>query len=310
MQVLAASVAAGQARQQREAESGRTRVQFEQFFSAELAQELQRNPALLEGQEREITVLSSDIRGFSRLSERLGPHHTCELVADVMDRLTNCVRAHGGSVVDYSGDGLMAMWNAPAEQPDHAARACRAALAMLATLPQLDADWHGRLGAPLKVGVGLNTGLATVGNMGSRLRFKYGPRGPTVNLASRTEAATKLVGVPLLITGTTRAQLGPEFAVRRLGKVRLAGIDGVVEFHELLAGSASLEALARRDSYEQVLGLYEAAQFGPACRAIHPLLTNQEGNFDMPCLNLLTRIVQAIKDPLKKFEGLFELASR
>src|SRR5262249_56499414 len=99
MQVLAASVATGLSRQQHEAEAGRARVQFEQFFSAELAQELQKNPDMLSGQEREITVMFCDIRGFSRLSEKLGPQLTCELVADVMDRLTTRGRAFGDSGV-------------------------------------------------------------------------------------------------------------------------------------------------------------------------------------------------------------------
>src|SRR5262249_21260195 len=155
MQVLAASVATGLARQQHEAAAGRARVQFEQFFSAELAQELQKNPDMLKGKEREITVLFSDIRGVSRLSGKLGSQLTCDLVADVMDRLTTCVRSFDGSVVDYVGDGLIAMWNAPVDHPDHAVRGCRAALAMQATLPQLDADWHDRLGIPLKIGIGL-----------------------------------------------------------------------------------------------------------------------------------------------------------
>src|SRR5262245_29818447 len=307
MQVLAASVATGLVRQQHEAEAGRARVQFEQFFSSELAQELQKNPDMLSGQEREITVLFSDIRGFSRLSEKLGPKPTCELVADVMDRLTNCVRAFDGSVVDYVGDGMIAMWNAPVDQPDHAARACRAALAMLETLPQLDADWHDRIGTPLKIGIGLNTGPAMVGNTGARVRFKYGPLGHTVNLASRVEGATKQFGVQLLITGSTRSQLGDTFATRRLGKVRVVGIQGVVDLFELHAETADAEWTGRRDAYEQALGLYETSQFGNACSAIYPLLTNQEGNYDVPSLNLVTRAVEAIKNPPEKFDGVFEL---
>lgn len=310
MQVLASSVATGLTRQQHEAEAGRARVQFEQFFSAELAQELQKNPGMLTGQEREISVLFSDIRGFSRMSERLGPRLTCELVSDVMDRLTECVRGHDGSVVDYAGDGLMAMWNAPLDQPDHAAKACRAALAMLAALPRIDADWHDRLGVPLKIGIGLNTGPAMVGNTGSRSRFKYGPLGHTVNLASRVESATKQMGVPLVITGFTKGHLLDSFATRRLCKVRVVGIQAPVDFHELYAEAAPAEWLARRDAFEKALEMYETGQFGVACRSVYPLLANQEGHYDIPCLNLASRAVEAIRNPPEKHDGVWELTNK
>jgi adenylate cyclase len=310
MQVLASSVATGLARQQHEAEASRTRVQFEQFVSAELAQELQKNPTLLTGQEREITVLFSDIRSFSKLSERVGPKLTCELVSDIMDRQSECIRQCEGTVVDFAGDGIMAMWNAPIDQPDHAVKACRAALAMQAALPQIDADWHARIGQGVKIGIGLNTGLAMCGNTGSRTRFKYGPLGHTVNLASRVEGATKQLGVPILITGSTRAKLGDGFATRRLCKVRVVGILGAVDLCELYAEAASPEWVQRRDTYEMALEKFEGGEFGTACRSIYPLLAHEEGNYDMPCLNLITRAVEAIKNPPASFDGVLELVNK
>ena len=135
MQLLAAAVGAGLARQQKEAEAARSRVQFEQFFSSALANQLQADPTMLDGRDCQITVLFSDIRGFSGLSERLAPAETCRLVGDVMERLTGRIVEHGGVVVDYVGDGLLAMWNAPVAQADHAVLACRAALAMIDELP-------------------------------------------------------------------------------------------------------------------------------------------------------------------------------
>ena len=109
VQLLASAAGIGLARQEQEAEAGRLRVQFEQFFSSSLARELERNPRLLEGQEREITVLFCDIRGFSRLAERLGPHDTCRLIRDALGEITEQIREREGVVVDYTGDGLMAM---------------------------------------------------------------------------------------------------------------------------------------------------------------------------------------------------------
>jgi adenylate cyclase len=308
MQLLASAVGVGLARAEQEAEAGRLRVQFEQFFSADLARELQKNPRLLEGQEREITVLFSDIRGFSRLAERLGPTDSCRLVADVMERLTARVRAFDGVVVDYSGDGLMAMWNAPAEQPDHAAKACRAALGVLADLPQLDAEWQGRLGGPLRLGLGLNTGRALCGNIGSRYKFKYGALGHAVNLASRVEGATKQLGVPLLITGSTREKLGEAFATRRLCRARVVGIAGAVDLYELHAESAAPEWQAWRDGYEKGLTLFEAGDWRGACRALYPLLPQERP--DVPCVILMNRALEAVLSPPERFDGIIELSSK
>jgi adenylate cyclase len=306
-QLLASVVGVGLARVEQEAETARLRVQFEQFFSATLAQELQKNPRLLDGQVREVTVLFSDIRSFSRLAERLGPTDTCRLVADVMERLTRWVREFDGVVVDYSGDGFMAMWNAPADQPDHAAKACRAALAMLAELPGLNAEWQERLQEPLRLGIGLNTGMALCGNTGSSFKFKYGALGHTVNLASRVEGATKQFGLPLLITGSTRQHLGDDFATRRLCRVRVVGVSGAVDLYELHAEIAPEEWAAKRDQYEAALALYEAGDWPGAYRELFPLLAHQNAPYDFSCLSLAGRVLDALKAPPPFFDGVIEL---
>jgi adenylate cyclase len=310
VQVLASAVGAGLARLEQEAEAGRLRIQFEQFFSPDLARELQRNPRLLEGQEREITVLFSDIRGFSRLAERMEPHEVCRLVREVMGALTEQIRACDGVVVDYSGDGLMAMWNAPADQPDHAAMACRAALAIQRVIPALSESWSGRLGCPLTLGLGLNTGPALVGNTGSQYKFKYGPLGHAVNLASRIEGATKQLGLPVLITGSTRALLGDRFATRRICKVRVVGISGAVDLYELHAEHATPDWQKKRDAYEQALALYEAGQWSACCRATYGILAGQENNYDIPSLNLVMKAVECIKSPPKQFDPIVDLTSK
>jgi adenylate cyclase len=310
MQLLASAVGVGLARMEQEAEAGRLRVQFEQFFSADLARELQRNPRLLEGQEREVTVLFSDIRGFSGLAVRLGPTDTCNLVAHVMDRLTERVREFDGVVVDYMGDGLMAMWNAPADQADHAVKACRAALAMLGDLPALNARWKDHLGGPLRLGIGLNTGRALCGNTGSRQKFKYGPLGHAVNLASRVEGATKHFGIPLLITGTTQALLGNGFATRRLCKVRVVGISEPVDLYELYAETASPEWTARRDMYEGALADYEARRWVSTCRGLYPLMADAREGVDVPSLTIVARAVEALKAPPEHFDGVIDLTSK
>jgi adenylate cyclase len=310
VQLLASAVGSGLARLEQEAEAGRQRVQFEQFFSSSLAKHLEQNPRLLEGQERMLTVMFTDIRGFSRLSESLTPSDICRLVSDVMDRITERVKESGGVVVDYAGDGMLAMWNAPEEQPDHAALACRAALAMQADLPSISADWRERCGTPLGLGIGINTGMALVGNTGSRHKFKYGPFGHTVNLASRVEGATKQLRVPVLITGNTCAQLNGQFATRRLCRVRVVGIRDAVDLYELHAECATPEWGQRRDVYEKALALFESGDWARTCQTIYPLLSGQSSNYDIPSLDLVSRSTVCLKDPPEEFDPVLDLKSK
>jgi adenylate cyclase len=309
-QVLAAAVAAGLARLESEAQAARRRVQFEQFFTPDLAAALDRDPALLDGIEREVTVLFADIRGFSGLSEKMLARLACELIRDIMQHLTARIMESSGVVVDYIGDGLLAMWNAPVEQSDHAARACRAALAMRDGLPELNRRWEGRIGRTIGLGIGINSGPALVGNTGSLQKFKYGPLGHTVNLASRVEGATKHLGVSLLITGSTRAQLGNSFATRRLCLARVVGIAGEVELHELHAESASPDWQQRGESYERALALYEAGKWSEASQAVFPILTGSGGAYDLPSLTLLGRAVECLKAPPANFDPILELKSK
>ena len=311
IQILASSVGAGLARQEQEAEAGRLRVQFEQFFSVDLARELQKNPKLLEGHESEITVLFTDIRGFSRISESLNPRETCSLVADVMEELTSCVMAFEGVVVNYSGDGIMAMWNAPAPQSDHAIKACKAALAMVARMPAVQERWKNKVSLPVKVGIGINTGMALCGNTGSKMKFQYGALGHTVNLASRIEGATKVMGVPILISGFTKKLVGSAFATRKLRKIRVIGISEPVDIYQLHAEVSSIEWRSDADIYESALKHYEASEFGPACRDLYPLIANHNENFDTASLSLMAKSIEYLrKPPLLSFNGVEDLESK
>lgn len=229
VQLLAAAVGANIAR----TVATRIRVQFEQFFSAELAAELERNRGLLESRNQEVSILVSDLRGFTSLSERLDPETTCALVRDMMEQMSQRIMERGGVIVDYAGDGILAMWNAPRPQEDHAARACRAALAMLEEMPGLNARWRSRIGVPLALGIGINTGRAQVGNTGSSRKFKYGPHDYTVNLASRVQNATKELGFPLLITAATHDQLKGAFSIRKAPPIALPGVAEQIDLYEV-----------------------------------------------------------------------------
>ena len=233
VEVLARGVAAGLARLEQEQALAASRVQFEQFFTPELARQLLLQPDLLEGRDTEVSLLFCDIRGFSRISEHLGPARTVQWISSVMGALSDCVRSHKGVLVDYIGDELFAMWGAPEEQPDHASLACQAALDMLAQLPRLNESWQPILGEPMDLGIGINTGVARVGNTGSHHKLKYGPLGNSVNLASRVQGATKHVKCRLLITGATRQRLKDSFATRRLCQVQVVNIAEPVTLYEL-----------------------------------------------------------------------------
>lgn len=309
MQLLASVAGVGLARQEQEARALRRLVQLEQFFPGDMAREMEQNPHVLDGQEREVTVLFSDIRGFSRMSERLGPMDTFRLASDVMDRLTTRVQESGGIVVHYAGDGLMALWNAPKDVPDHAARACRAALAMLADQPAFDADWRQRLGGPVRLGIGLNTGLALCGNSGSKQKFHYGPLGHAVNLASRVEGATKQLGIPLIITGSTHAQLDMAFATRRLCRARLPGIEGATDLYELHGETATEDRQEWNATYDRGLALYEAGRWLEACRTLQTLLYGDKEH-DRPTLMLLSRATCALQEPPESFDPVIDLGKK
>jgi len=303
VQLLARGVAAGLARLEQEQAALAARVQFEQFFTPELSRQLERQPDLLKGRDIEVTVLFCDVRGFSSISERLAPDATMEWMGDVMSELSECVRRHSGVVVDYIGDEILAMWGAPETQPDHAELACRAALDMLDCEARLDARWEARIGSPTAFGIGVNTGLARVGNTGSRQKFKYGPLGNTVNLASRVQGATKHFRCRLLVTGATRAKLGGGFATRHLGRVRVVNIVNPVPLFEL-----SRAGWPGAADYEAALAEFEAGNLLEAVR----LFGNWCGRHpdDHPASILFRRAVRSIGDGAECFERVWMLPEK
>ena len=216
IELLAGAVSEGIARIEREAETDRRRVLLEQ--AAAISQN--QSSREIATDEREVTLLFADLRNSTDLSAALEPNETYELLSQVMECLTAAVIDHDGLIIDYYGDGLAAMWNAPADQSDHPELACRAALRMLQTLPSISSDWLDVLHRELQIGIGIHTGMAHVGNTGTRRRSKYGPRGTTVNLTSRVEAATKQFDLPLLVDGRTAKRLSNRFATHRVCRAR------------------------------------------------------------------------------------------
>jgi len=235
VEVIACSAAAGIAREVEHKKALAARVLFEQFFTPQLARELEADPQMLEGREASISVLFCDIVRFSAISQRIGSHLTLRWISDVMDRLSAVVLAHDGVVVDYIGDELMAMWGAPKPQADHALKVCLAACDLLRCKGEIDQHWRDKIGESIDFRTGICSGIASVGNIGSTRKFKYGPLGETVNLASRLQGVAKHLGVRQLISQQTAAGLtaGGSPSFRPLGTVRVVNMEQPVEVFEL-----------------------------------------------------------------------------
>jgi adenylate cyclase len=182
----------------------------------------------LGGETREISVMFMDVRGFTPISEALSATELVDFINTLLAPLSDAIQDEMGTIDKYIGDSIMAFWNAPVDVADHPARACRAALKMRAVVKQLneaDAFGFGARGFAdprVRIGVGLNTGLACVGNMGSQKRFNYSAMGDVVNIAARIESTTKNFGSDLLVSDEV-AQLVKGFALLEAGEILLKG---------------------------------------------------------------------------------------
>jgi adenylate cyclase len=229
----------------------------------------QLNTGFVRTEQREVTMLFADMRGFTELAASLETVPiVCELLGHLMDYLTEAVVHQHGQIVDYYGDGLMAMWNAPTNQPEHANLACRAALEMLRLLPEVTADWTGLIDSDLRLGIGVHTANVQVGNAGSKHHVKYGPRGPSVHVASRIEAATKELRVPFVATRSTIKQLSADFTANRVCRASLPGLRRPVDLFAVqdTAIAASQADVWRR--YGEALTFFEDGHYRQAANVL------------------------------------------
>lgn len=271
VQLLADSVAVGIARLQHETEAARARVLLEQAFSPTVAEYIQNHPHSLAGQQREVTLMFADLRGYSALAETLKLTDCYDLLSDVMEALTDVVVRQRGIVVDYYGDGLLALWNAPLEQPNHADLACQTALEMFTALDPVSERWQEQLERPLELGIGIHTGPAFVGNAGTRSRLKYGPRGNTVNVASRVQSATKQLELPLVITAETQTKLTDKFFTLRVCTAKLPGLEQPAQLFTAYPASEAARVKARLEEYSQALELFEKGELEAAEKMLQQL---------------------------------------
>jgi adenylate cyclase len=216
-----------------QAQRRRIRSAFGQYLSPALVEQLAQSPEklVLGGEEREMSILFSDVRGFTTISElyKDDPQGLTSLMNSFLTPLTNAIIDHKGTIDKYMGDAVMAFWNAPLHDERHEYNACEAALEMLHRVDTLNrqreqqANETGQRFIPIKVGVGINTGRCVVGNMGSDLRFNYSVLGDPVNLASRLEGQSKNYGVPIILGSKTASGLRDKFAVLELDCITVKG---------------------------------------------------------------------------------------
>ncbi|MPQ56757.1 CHASE2 domain-containing protein [Duganella sp. FT27W] len=252
-----------------EVRKGRALVsRFGQYVAPELVAQMADNPDRysMDGESRELTVLFADVRGFTAISEQMTPQELREYINLYLTAMSEDIRdSHGGTLDKYIGDAVMAFWGAPVAFADHAGRAVSSALLMQQSAARLNQQFQARGWPPLQIGIGLNSGLMHVGDMGSRIRRAYTVMGDAVNLGARLEGITKVYGVGIAVSEFTRAQ-APQFAYRELDRVRVKGKTEPVAIFEprgLLADADAAE-LALLASWSRVLGLLRARDWDGA----------------------------------------------
>ena len=247
---------------------------FGQYVPPELAAEMSANPAhyTMAAQSRDMSVLFSDIRGFTDFSENLSPTELADVLNAYLNTMTQIVQKQRGTIDKYIGDAIMAFWNAPIDLPDHATRAVQTALDMQASLPKLNEDFAARGWPHVKIGVGVNTGRMSVGNMGSAFRMSYTVMGDAVNMGSRLEGITKQYGVGILATEATVAA-DPVHAFMKVDDVRVKGKQKPVDIYEVLGEKATLsaEVLENARAFEAAFAAYQKQQWDDAERQLREL---------------------------------------
>ncbi len=219
----------------------------------------------MEGESREMTVLFSDVRGFTTISEGLDPKQLTQLMNEFLTPMTHVIHHSRGTIDKYMGDAIMAFWGAPLHDPDHARHALQAAMDMVQRLGDLQAQFKAKGWPEINIGIGLNTGVMTVGNMGSEFRMAYTVMGDAVNLGSRLEGLTKNYGVHIIVSETTREK-APDFVYRELDMVRVKGKDKPVTIYEPVceAGKEDNSIKDELELYREALKLYRAQNWDMA----------------------------------------------
>ena len=291
-----------------EAQRSQIRHAFGQYLAPALVEQLAQSPEklVLGGEEREITILFSDVRGFTAISElyKDDPQGLTSLMNRLFNPLTNRIVDHEGTIDKYIGDAIRGFWNAPLNVLDHELKSCAAALDMIDCVEVLNRERHkeahaGRPFLPFRIGIGINTGRCVVGNLGSDLRFNYSVLGDPVNVAARLEGQTKYYGVPIIIGSRTAEKAKEKFAILELDLIAVKGKTEPQTIYALLgreeiAGDIRFQEL--RKLWSTMLYCYRSRDWEGALEAIE-LCRSVEYNFGLAALFDLYRTrIQAFRE--------------
>ncbi|WP_024517754.1 adenylate/guanylate cyclase domain-containing protein [Bradyrhizobium sp. Tv2a-2] len=308
-----------------QAQRRQIRSAFNQYLSPALVEQLAQSPEklVLGGEEREMTILFSDVRGFTTISEtyKRDPQGLTRLMNRFLTPLTNAILARKGYIDKYMGDAIMAFWNAPLDDAQHEINACEAAVDMLECIEQLnqvreqEAKDGGPVYIPIHVGIGLNTGAGVVGNMGSDLKFNYSVLGDAVNLASRLEGQTKEYGFPIIVGSKTALAAKDKFAILELDFIMVKG----KKEPEVIYAVAGREDVAHSESFQrlrnltvEMLACYRNRDWEGALNAIERGRKSDEVHALGYLFNLYeARIVNCKKNPPPEdWNGAFALLTK
>jgi adenylate cyclase len=308
-----------------QAQRRQIRSAFGQYLSPALVEQLAQSPEklVLGGEEREMTIMFSDVRGFTTISEtyKHDPQGLTKLMNRFLTPLTNAILARKGTIDKYMGDAIMAFWNAPLEDKEHQLNACAAAVDMLDQIDALnrererEAQEGGHVYLPLNVGVGLNTGACVVGNMGSDLRFDYSVLGDSVNLASRLEGQTKEYGFPIVVGSRTALAVKDKFAILELDFIMVKG----KKEPEVIYAIAGREDTAQSERFQrlrnltiEMLACYRSRDWDGALAAIERGRRTDEARVLQSLYNLYEARIRNYQEdpPPPDWNGAFALLTK
>ncbi len=285
---------------------------FGQYVPPELVEEMSNNPDQysMKGDRREMSVLFSDVRGFSQLAENMDPEQLSALMNELLTALTRVIHDHRGTIDKYMGDAVMAFWGAPLRDPHHAAGAVMAALRMVDAVKRVTGDFQARGWPGISMGIGINSGPMNVGDMGSEFRMAYTVLGDAVNVGSRLEGLTRVYGVDIVVSESTVGE-APDFAYRLLDRVRVKGRDTPLDIYEPLGPAAEVteNRRAEADLFTRGVELYRGRRWQEAERAFRSLI---DGYGDRSLYRLyLDRIRHFIAEPPPEaWDGVFDFQTK
>jgi adenylate cyclase len=285
---------------------------FGQYIPPELVDEMSDDPTAysLDAEEKELTVLFSDVRGFTTLSEGMNPQELAALMNEFLTPITKIIHDNRGTIDKYMGDAVMAFWGAPINDPNHARHALKAGLAMIERISALRDEFLARGWPEIRIGVGINTGEMSVGNMGSEFRMAYTVMGDTVNLGSRLEGLTRQYGVDVIVGKTVRDAV-PEFVFRELDRVKVKGKNEPVAIYEplVLKEEVSKDELDELKLYAQALRYYRNKEWD---KAELQFLNLQKMHSQKPLYDFYIERMKYFKNnpPPEDWDGVFTFTSK